>query len=153
RFRLLLTALSFGLLPTLALPAAHAQVASDEPVFSAAAVKAHVEFLASDELEGRNAGTRGYDIAARYVATRFEAMGLKPGGTNGSWYQMMPLAEYSLGPAKPASMTVGKTVFANGPDVLIASSPRSGEGTQTVSTGAVFAGYGLTGDYAGLDVK
>ncbi|MEZ0243048.1 MAG: M20/M25/M40 family metallo-hydrolase, partial [Sphingomonas sp.] len=39
--------------------------------------------------------------------------------------------------------------------VLISPSPRGGNGTktQTVTAGAVFAGYGLDEDYAGLDVK
>lgn len=36
--------------------------------FSSDRLRAHVEFLADDLLEGREAGTRGYDIAARYVA-------------------------------------------------------------------------------------
>lgn len=57
------------------------------PVFTPDRFRAHVEFLADDLLEGRETGTRGYDIAARYVATQFEAYGLKPGGENGNWYQ------------------------------------------------------------------
>ncbi|MEI9850453.1 MAG: hypothetical protein WDN24_05850 [Sphingomonas sp.] len=59
-------------------------------------MKAHVDFLADDLLEGREAGTRGHEIAARYVATRFEAMGLRPGGIDGGWYQRIPFAEYEL---------------------------------------------------------
>ncbi|MCW3846262.1 M20/M25/M40 family metallo-hydrolase [Sphingomonas sp. LB-2] len=149
RISLFFAALSFALAPL----AAHAQVAPDEPVFSPLAVKAHVDFLASNELEGRNAGTRGHEVAARYVATRFESMGLKPGGPDGSWYQMVPLADYALDPAKPATLSVGGRNFANGTDVLIAPSPRNGNTTQTVSAPAVFAGYGLESDYAGLDVK
>ncbi|MDF7775101.1 M20/M25/M40 family metallo-hydrolase [Sphingomonas sp. AOB5] len=145
-----MTALSLGL----ATPA-FAQTApkSEEPTFSAAAVKAHVEFLADDLLEGRNAGTRGFDIAARYVATRFEALGLKPGGTNGGWYQQVPLAEFSLDPAAPASITVGGKKFANGEDVLIGASPRYGSTAQVLTGNVVFAGFGLNDDYAGLDVK
>lgn len=149
RISLILTALSLALAPM----AARAQVAPEVPAISPLAVKAHVDFLASDELEGRNAGTRGHEVAARYVATRFEAMGLKPGGPNGSWYQMVPLAEYSLNPAKPASMKIGDALLPNGENVLISPSPRYGSETQTVSSGAVFAGYGLEGDYAGLDAK
>ncbi|RYD46593.1 MAG: peptidase M28, partial [Sphingomonadales bacterium] len=98
RLSLFFTALSLGLAP-----AALAQTSSGEPVFSADEVRAHVSFLADDLLEGRNAGTRGYDVAARYVATRFAALGLKPGAPDGSWYQQVPLAEYELDAAKPAS--------------------------------------------------
>ena len=44
-------------------------VAAVEPEFSAERLRAHVTFLADDLLEGREAGTRGYDIAAKYVAS------------------------------------------------------------------------------------
>src|SRR5690348_17794242 len=48
--------------------------------FSADRIRAHVAFLADDLLEGREAGTRGHEIAAKYVATEFELLGVKPGG-------------------------------------------------------------------------
>ncbi|MCX6552837.1 MAG: M28 family peptidase [Acidobacteria bacterium] len=38
-------------------------------------------FLASDQLEGRNVPSRGYDTAALYVATHLKEWGLKPGGS------------------------------------------------------------------------
>lgn len=53
--------------------------------FSPERIRADVAFLAEDLLVGRGTGTRGYDVTARYVASRFEGMGLKPGGANGSW--------------------------------------------------------------------
>ena len=34
-------------------------------------IRAHVEFLASDTLEGRDTGSRGHQIAANYVASEF----------------------------------------------------------------------------------
>ena len=54
-------------------------------------LRAHVEFLASDELRGRQPGTVGYDIAARYVASQFAQMGLEPAGAQGSYFQPVPL--------------------------------------------------------------
>lgn len=149
RMRLILTAFSLALAPAAAL----AQSAPREPTFTAEGFRAHVDFLADDALEGRNAGTRGYDVAARYVATRLEALGLKPGGPNGSWYQPVPLSSFELDAAKPASLTVGGKSFVNGADVLIGATPRVGTGTQTISADTVFVGYGLEDDYAGLDVK
>ena len=148
RTPLLLTAALLALAP-----AAFAQTAPGEPVFSADEVRAHVSFLADDLLEGRNAGTRGYDVAARYVATRFAALGLKPGAPDGSWYQQVPLAEFELDAAKPASITVGSKKFANTVEVLISASPRYGNETQILSGDAVFVGHGLEADYAGLDVR
>lgn len=41
-------------------------------------LRAHMRFLSDDLLEGRGTGSRGHDIAARYVAAQFEAMGLEP---------------------------------------------------------------------------
>ncbi|RYY28246.1 MAG: M20/M25/M40 family metallo-hydrolase [Sphingomonadales bacterium] len=151
RLSLLLSAASLALAP-----AAFAQTAapttSGEPVFSADEVRATITFLADDLLEGRNAGTRGFDVAARYVATRFGALGLKPGGTDGSWYQQVPFAEYSLDETKPAYVTVGGKKFLNGAEVLLSASPRYGSTEQAVSGNAVFVGYGLDADYAGIDV-
>ncbi len=44
---------------------------------------AHVKFLASDDLEGRNTGSAGYAKAAEYVAHQFQDAGLAPAGTDG----------------------------------------------------------------------
>src|SRR6188768_443553 len=41
-------------------------------------IRADVEFLASDKLEGRDTGSRGHAIAADYVASQFRAIGLEP---------------------------------------------------------------------------
>lgn len=68
--------------------------AADElPEANPAAIRAHTAFLADDLLEGRATGTRGYDIAALYVATQMELMGLKPAGTRGSWLQPVSFVE------------------------------------------------------------
>lgn len=52
------------------------------PQISGDAIFAHVSLLADDLYEGREAGKRGYQLAARYVAAQFEAMGLEPGNNN-----------------------------------------------------------------------
>src|SRR6188474_1380080 len=41
-----------------------------------AAIRADIEFLASDRLEGRLAGTPGNDSAAAYLARRYRSLGL-----------------------------------------------------------------------------
>jgi len=149
RFRILAAALA-GIAFTGA-PAA----AAAEPDFSPDRIRAHVEFLADDALEGRNAGERGYDIAAKYVASRFQALGLKPAAA-GSWYQQVPFLEYSLGEA-PRASALGGRAFANRKDVLLTGSPS--EPQQSLEAAVVFAGYGLDApaagfnDYRGLDVR
>ena len=56
----------------------------------AARIEADLRFLADDLLEGREAGTRGYDLAALYVASQFRKLGLEPGAGDG-YLQPVPL--------------------------------------------------------------
>src|SRR5437764_10112723 len=54
-------------------------------------LKVHLYFIASDQLEGRNFPSRGYDTAALYVASHLAEWGLKPGGsTNGTVGPLQP---------------------------------------------------------------
>ena len=50
-------------------------------------LRADVVYLASDYLEGREAGTPGEARAAEYIAWRMEQLGLAPLGTDGSYEQ------------------------------------------------------------------
>lgn len=50
---------------------------------TAAALKAHVSFLASDALEGRDTPSKGLDAAAEYIASQFRRYGLEPAGNDG----------------------------------------------------------------------
>lgn len=54
---------------------------ADKQVISA--LQSHVNFLASDALEGRRAGTAGEEKAATYIAGQFASIGLVPKGTEG----------------------------------------------------------------------
>ena len=111
--------------------------------------RAHVEFLASDLMEGRDSGTRGYDLAASYVASQFRGLGLTPGGTAGTWYQQVPFVEALR---SDASVTIGGKAFDAAKDVAIGASTT---GTaQELTAPAVFAGYGVdAADYRGLNVR
>lgn len=59
---------------------------------AAANLRTHIEYLASDNLEGRRAGTAGEALAAAYIATQFEKVGLLPKGREG-FYQRFTVAE------------------------------------------------------------
>ncbi|MEO8563140.1 MAG: M28 family peptidase [bacterium] len=52
--------------------------------------------LSADSMEGRDAGSRGYERAARHVARWLAATGVKPLGDNGSWYQWVPMDEVAI---------------------------------------------------------
>lgn len=46
--------------------------------FSEESIIAHIDYLASDELAGRDIGTEGIDLAATYLSNQFESYGIKP---------------------------------------------------------------------------
>ncbi|MCE6989508.1 M20/M25/M40 family metallo-hydrolase [Dyadobacter sp. CY323] len=50
-------------------------------------IRKHIGFLASDDLEGRGTASLGEIKAANYIADFFKTTGLKPAGTNGSFFQ------------------------------------------------------------------
>lgn len=117
-------------------------------------VKAHVAFLADDLLEGRDTGARGHEIAARYVATQFSGMGLKP-AANGDWYQRVPMVEVK--PNADAHFSVGGQAFTHLKDVVVSGSGQ--KGGERIEGRVVFGGfcldraeYGLN-DLARLNVK
>ncbi|HLL30617.1 MAG TPA: M28 family metallopeptidase [Allosphingosinicella sp.] len=148
---------SFGLgLLSLALASpAPAQTGAAAPDFTPESFRSHVTFLADDRLEGRDSGSRGYDLAALYVASRFEALGLRPAG-QGGWYQQVPFLEYRLS-GEPASLAIGGRRFAHGQEVVLTPTP---QGTPvSIDAPVVFVGYGLAApelgidDYKGLDVR
>ncbi|MCP1470035.1 hypothetical protein J3E64_001722 [Sphingobium sp. OAS761] len=140
--------------------ALNAQAVPAEPVFSAAAVRAHVEFLADDLLKGRDTGSEGHEIAARYVASQFDGLGLTPAGDAGGWLQRVTFQKTDPAPER-ATLTVtgpgGTRSFSHGGDVLIGLS--AAEPHLDVAAPLVFVGYGLENrrlgldDYAGLDVR
>jgi hypothetical protein len=119
-----------------------------------ASFRAHVEFLASDRLEGRETGSRGHEIA-EYVASRFQAIGLQP--ANGKdWYQRVPLASADIDLAASKLSIAGRT-FENRKEVHFG--PGRTAGRDTLAADVVFAGFGIDDpkagldDYRGLDVK
>lgn len=59
-------------------------------------MKAHVSFLANDLLEGRGTATKGYDLAALYVANEFQKLGLVPGGDHHTFLQQVPFRKADL---------------------------------------------------------
>jgi hypothetical protein len=53
-------------------------------------MRADLEFIASDALEGRDTPSAGQRIAARFLRTRLERLGLSP-GARGGWFHEYPL--------------------------------------------------------------
>jgi hypothetical protein len=149
------------LLITSTVSPASAAVDVSDPQIQAENIRAHLEFLADDLLEGREAGTRGYDIAAAYIASAYKQMGLQPAGTNG-YFQAVPLRRSVLVPGSVA-LTVttlgGRTAVTFTEADHVAARPSSTEADQTIEADCVFAGFGVVSpeherdDYVGLDVR
>jgi hypothetical protein len=147
-----------GAMLPLSLPGA--VLAQAPAAFTPERFRAHIDFLADDLLEGRDTGSRGHEIAARYVASQFESFGLAPGGQDGDWYQRLTLQQTNRG-AMRGSLTVsgpgGEQTFEHAGEAMIRINGR--EPSQDVSAPLVFVGYGIEdpllriNDYRGLDVK
>lgn len=152
--------ISVLLAPTLALSMqaafpATANAGPDDRI--ADAVKAHTVFLAHDLLEGRDTGSKGYGIAAEYVASQFLQSGIAPAGTDG-YMQSVPLRRRTLEDARLTLQTSGETVeLTNGRDVAIDASPL--HTLENLDLPLVFVGWGISApelgldDYRGVDVR
>ena len=125
-----------------------------------AAMKAHVMFLASDAMRGREAGSPEFAIAAEYVAAQFYAAGLRPAGDAGGYLQKVPLVAWR--PADKGDLVLTRNgtdpvrlVF--GEDYVPGANPAKSE--TVADAPVVFVGYGIVApqyrrnDYDGVDVK
>ena len=130
---------------------------------SAASLRAHVEFLASDDLEGRMTGTKGAKKAGDYIAQQFEAAGVQPLGDKGKYFQEFP---FTSGVKVEKKKNKLKVTTTEGQEVEFNVEedfrPLAFSENAEVSGEVVFAGYGLRapGDqetgydsYGDLDVK
>lgn len=123
-------------------------------------IRAHMEFLADDLLEGRGTGTRGYQLAANYIRAQFETIGLRPAGTDGSYFQTVPFRRITLVPENSSvSIKQGgkeqKLTYEK--DYVLRGDPLHTDAL--VDAPVVFVGFGVTApefgydDYATADVK
>lgn len=59
-------------------------------------IRAHMDLLAGDALQGRGSGTRDEWIAATYIASELEQYGIEPAGDNGGFLQEATLVRQKL---------------------------------------------------------
>ena len=124
------------------------------------AIRGDMRFLSDDLLEGRGTATRGYEVAAKYMASQFEALGLQPAGDNGTFFQSVPLRSMQPDPAN-TSLTLTKSgreeTFAFAKNYITFADP--GRAESSLEAPVVFVGGGVTApsqyydDYQGIDVK
>ena len=132
-------------------------------------ISAHIRFLSDDLLEGRFPGSRGSEIAIRYLSTELEAMGLKPGvpGRDGgppSWVQPVPLVRYESTVPEAVVFRRGqeRVSLPTGPGTsaqVVLRSLGDTDRVQLRDAELVFVGYGIVApeqgwdDYRGVDVR
>jgi hypothetical protein len=91
--------------------------------------------LSNDPMEGSDTGSAAYDRAARLVASKFAAAGLKPAGENGSWFQRVPMHEITV---VRATFSIGKQPLKFLRDLTVA--PTTGMPTR-VEAPLSYGGY------------
>ena len=134
--------------------------AAGDLAVSASRIEADVRFLADDLLEGREAGTRGYDLAALYVSSQYRLLGLEPAGEAGSYFQSVPMLR-GLREKEGARFAITRdgrtTEFAFESDFLPGVNYTAG--AADVTAPLVFVGQAVRApelqhdDFAGVDVK
>jgi Zn-dependent M28 family amino/carboxypeptidase len=156
-FLLLLLLLPFGVL-TAQEEAPAKKEAGAVATITERELRAHMGFLASEELEGRGTGDHSLKVAAKYIESEFAECGIKPPPGQKSYFQEIPftirkLTETPQLSIKRATGSEEKLKHEKGFTVM----SFSGEGEQAIEV--VFAGYGITApekkydDYKGVDVK
>ena len=122
-------------------------------------LRKHVEYLASDKLEGRRTGGSGASLAKDYIAAQFKALKLKPAALKGSYLQEFPYVTGVVAAASgnEFSLDVGG-VQGSGSSASAKPAGYSPNG-EVAKTAIVFAGFGIVSpeqnrdDYAGVDAK
>ena len=120
-------------------------------------IKGYIEYMSSDDKQGRKSLTPGYEKVAEWAAVKFKEWGLKPAGDNGTFLQDVPIqGGFTWTTGIPELTVDGRAFYLKDSDFTLASS--STHGTQA-SGEIVFVGYGISApakgldEYTGVDVK
>lgn len=124
----------------------------DPTLIQAGALRAHLEFIASDALGGRDTPSPGLDIACLYVASQLKLYGVEPAGEDGTYFQTITISPGAVDATKTTASIAGSTL-TYGTDYF-ASMPAG-----TASGGLVYVGRGMVSEdgsvnpYSGVEVK
>ncbi len=161
-----LTALIVGLAVSVAMAApagtgpAPAETVAASKAVTAATLSGPTRFLSDDLLEGRATSTRGEAIAAAYLSSEMESLGLEPAGTDGGWEQKFPVVGLtSHVPEQWTFETKSGPVSLKFSDEFIAATGRQAPKVSIDDAELVFVGYGITApeyrwnDFKDVDVR
>ncbi len=97
-------------------PTTKASPGTAVPSVSPATLKTDLHAFADDSMQGREAGTAGNFRGTTWIAAQAQKLGLKPGGDNGTWFQVLPLKQRGVDPA--STLTAGGASFALNKDYI-----------------------------------
>lgn len=127
------------------------------PEITAEEIQYHINYLASEELEGRMTGTDELYKAAVYIQNEFDRYGLHP-FFNGSYIQEFPFMS-GIGLGGDINCTIHSDAKSTNLKIGTEFIPLSFTDNLSVSGNLIFAGYGISAtdinynDYDGVDVK
>lgn len=137
-----------------------AQQRSANEFITESAIRADVEFLADDLLEGRGPGTRGDLLAQKYIISQFKLIGLKPAAADGGWTQSVPLLGVTTRPPKTIEFKqADQSLELRNVDDYIVTCGTGVEKANIEDAEIVFVGYGMQApefdwdDYKDVDVR
>ena len=125
----------------------------------AAQVLGHIKALASDEFEGRKPGSAGEERTVQYLTAEFQKLGLKPGNTDGTYIQKVPLVGITGAEAKPLAVSGKAGATFKWRDDVVAWTKHVADGASIENSDLVFVGYGVVApeygwdDFKGVDLK
>ena len=130
------------------------------PAIDGQAILQHTKVLASDEYEGRAPGSKGEDLTIQYLTDQFQKIGLKPGNTDGTYIQKVPLVGITPEATTPLTFRKGsRALRLKYKDDVVAWTKRVTDSVSVANSDIVFVGYGIVApeqnwdDYKGLDVQ
>ena len=109
-------------------------------------IKSHIGFLASDELEGRDTPSKGLEIAAKYIESRFIEYGIQKAPGMDSYFQTVPMK--IVAPPSSGTLKLGDASY-NFQDDFIMLEGDNGE----LAGEYVFVNHGLDSDLQELDLN
>jgi Zn-dependent M28 family amino/carboxypeptidase len=122
-------------------------------------VLAHTKALASDQFGGRGPGTKGEELTVDYLVDQFKRLGLKPGNTDGTFVQKVPLVGITPAPASLMFRRGTVETELKWKDDVVAWTKHVADSAAIADSELVFVGYGVVApefnwdDYKGVDVK
>jgi hypothetical protein len=107
------------------------------------AVLAHTRTLSSDQFEGRGPGTRGEDQTVTYLVDAFTTLGLKPGNTDGTFIQRVPLVGITPDGAPLIVRKGAQQLRLKWHDDVVAWTKHVADRASLDNSELVFVGYGV----------